>query len=105
MNCIVTNVEEYVYLANIINVPFVVIQGPKDLKNVAKYARAVNKKNNKQLISFVDSKTKYGCMPCHKGDTQKCMVWESPKAHCMLNISAGAIFARIINNRDAFKSS
>lgn len=105
MNCIVTNVEEYAYLANVLNVPFVIIQGTRDLRHVVKHARAKNVKNGKTLVSFADSKAKYQCMPCFKQPNANCQVWNSPRAHCMVTLSAGTIFAKIVNIRDVFKSS
>jgi hypothetical protein len=104
MDCIVTSDEEYIHLANYLDVPFIIIQGPRKLNHITKHSLAEST-NGKKLIYFVDGGARYQqCMPCWKNQDGKCVVTGNPRAHCMETISAGEIFGKILNLRDLFVS-
>jgi hypothetical protein len=50
VDCIVTSDEEYTHLANFINVPFIVLQGPRKLQHILKHSLAENKNGKKISI-------------------------------------------------------
>lgn len=94
-NVVVTATEEYAHLANVFDAQFVIIQGPKPLNHITKHAKARDANGN-NLTQYVSLAEKYPCMPCFKETLEPCSVTGSPYSHCMMSMTGGTIFSKLL---------